>query len=72
MILLAMRLTGVEDPALVANVGDTTLDLEAAANAGVGWNIGVLSGAHTREALERAPHTHIVASVVDVPDLLGA
>ena len=29
----------------------------------VRWNIGVLSGAHTRAALERAPHTHIIQSV---------
>ncbi len=29
MILLAMKLTGVDDPAQVANVGDTTLDLES-------------------------------------------
>ena len=62
MILLAMKLTGVETR-LVANVGDTTIDLESAARAGVRWNIGVLSGAHTREALERAPHTQIIQSV---------
>jgi len=63
MILLAMKLTGVESPASVANVGDTTSDLESAARAGVRWNVGVLSGAHAREALERAPHTHIIQSV---------
>lgn len=72
MILLAMQLTGVGDPARVANVGDTTLDLESAARAGVGWNIGVLSGAHPREALEKAPHTHIIASVAEIPEVLGA
>ena len=66
MILLAMKLTAVDDPARVANVGDTTLDLESAARAGVRWNIGVLSGAHSREALERAPHTHIIQSVADL------
>ena len=66
MIVLAMKLTGVEDPALVANVGDTSLDLEAAARAGVRWNIGVLSGAHKREALERAPHTAIIDSVAEL------
>ena len=66
MILLAMKLTGVTDPALVANVGDTTSDLESAARAGVHWNIGVLSGAHSREALERAPHTEIIESVADL------
>ena len=67
MILLAMKLAGVDDAALVANVGDTALDLESAARAGVRWNIGVLSGAHKREALERAPHTAIIDSVADLP-----
>lgn len=66
MILLAMKLTGVESPSAVANVGDTTNDLESAARAGVRWNIGVLSGAHAREALERAPHTHIIQSVQEL------
>lgn len=66
MILLAMRLSGVTDPSRVANVGDTALDLESAARAGVKWNIGVLSGAHAKEALERAPHTHLLDSVADL------
>ena len=66
MILMAMQLTGVDDPSRVANVGDTTLDLESAARAGVKWNIGVLTGAHQREALERAPHTAIIGSVADL------
>ena len=66
LIMLAMKLTGVDDPALVANVGDTTRDLESGARAGVKWNIGVLSGAHPREALERAPHTQIVGSVAEL------
>ena len=66
MIFVAMKLTMVEDLATVANVGDTVLDLESAARAGVKWNIGVLSGAHNRAALERAPHTHIVQSVADI------
>lgn len=70
MILLAMQLTGVGDPARVANVGDTTLDLESAARAGVGWNIGVLSGAHSREELERAAHTHIIPSIAELAQVL--
>jgi len=67
MIVLAMKLTGIVDPLRVANVGDTTLDLESAARAGVRWNVGVMSGAHPRDALERAPHTHIIESVADLP-----
>ena len=66
MLRMAMTLTGVTDPSHVANVGDTVLDLEAAARAGVKWNVGVLSGAHSREALERAPHTHIINSIADL------
>jgi phosphonatase-like hydrolase len=72
MILLAMKMTGIDDPARVANVGDTTLDLESAARAGVHWNIGVLSGAHPREALEKAPHTHIIQSITNLAEVLGA
>jgi len=66
LIFVAMKLTMIEDLAKVANVGDTTADLESAARAGVRWNIGVLSGAHSREALEQAPHTNIIESVADL------
>jgi phosphonatase-like hydrolase len=66
MIVLAMQLCGVDDPKRVANVGDTVFDLESAARAGVCWNVGVLTGAHTRDALERAPHTHIIDSVTEL------
>ena len=64
-----MAATGIDAPERVANVGDTALDLEAAARAGVGWNIGVTSGAHRRERLERLPHTHLIASVAELPGL---
>jgi len=56
----------------VACVGDTTLDLLAGHNAGVRWNIGVLSGAHGRPALEGAPHTHLLPSVADLLGLWAA
>lgn len=69
LIFHAMEATGVADVRRVAAVGDTTLDLAAGWNAGVGWNIGVLSGAHDRSRLEQAPHTHILASVAELPAL---
>jgi phosphonatase-like hydrolase len=53
----------------VAVVGDTTLDLEAADNAGVRWTIGVLSGAHSREQLAQRPHSHLLGSVAELPSL---
>lgn len=71
LIQRAMAETGVLSPDAVANVGDTALDLRAGAAAGVGWNIGVWSGAHDRATLEAAPHTHLCASVAEVPAILG-
>jgi phosphonatase-like hydrolase len=69
LIFHAMEATGVVDVHRVANVGDTVLDLQAGKNAGVRWNIGVLSGAHGREQLERVEHTRLLASVADLPSL---
>lgn len=71
LIQRAMAAAGIDAPARVANVGDTALDLRAGAAAGVGWNIGVWAGAHDRATLEAAPHTHLCASVADVPTLLA-
>ena len=71
LIFHAMEATGVIDVATVANVGDTVLGLGAGAHAGVRWNIGVWSGAHDRATLAAGPHTHLCASVADVPALLG-
>jgi phosphonatase-like hydrolase len=66
LIFRAMEATRVSSVHDVMNVGDTTLDLHAGHNAGVRWNVGVLSGAHDRAALQRAPHTHLVGSVADL------
>jgi phosphonatase-like hydrolase len=70
LILAAMEAVGVNDTSQVANVGDTILDLEAARNAGVKWNIGVLSGAHSFAKLQQAPHTHLITSIAEIPQLL--
>jgi phosphonatase-like hydrolase len=71
LIRQAMAATGVQSADAVANVGDTALDLQAGANAGVGWNIGVWSGAHDFDTLAAGPHTHLCASVAELPALLG-
>jgi phosphonatase-like hydrolase len=65
MIFRAMEAAGVISVADVATIGDTTTDLEAGANARVRWNVGVLTGAHTRAQLEAAPHTAILNSIAD-------
>jgi phosphonatase-like hydrolase len=69
MIFRAMELTGTTDVRDVLNVGDTVSDLQAAHNAGVGLSVGVLSGAHARELLEREPHDCLIDSVAQLPQL---
>jgi len=69
LIFRAMEMSGVTSVHQVANVGDTVLDLQAGQNAGVRYNVGVLSGAHTKEQLEREPHTHLLSSVAMLPTL---
>lgn len=71
LILRCMELCGVKGSRNVANVGDTVLDLRAGNNARVGYNIAVLSGAHTREQLEMEPHTHIIPSVRELQSITG-
>lgn len=69
LIFRAMESAGAGNVHRVANVGDTALDLLAGHNAGVRWNVGVLSGAHERAQLEEAPHTHLLPSVAELPSL---
>jgi phosphonatase-like hydrolase len=71
MIFHAMEATGVLDVQEVVNAGDTPLDLQAGTNAGVAGVVGVLTGARDRESLEREAHTHIIASVAELPDLIA-
>ena len=69
LIFHAMEAAQVTSVHQVVNVGDTVLDLEAGYQAGVRWNIGVLSGAHDRPLLARAPHTHLLQSIAELHHL---
>jgi phosphonatase-like hydrolase len=71
MIHHLMKRCGVRDATRVAKVGDTPADLEEGRSAGCGLVVGVTSGSHTRDELVRHPHTHLIASVADLPALLG-
>lgn len=71
LIYRAMTDLNVHDVGRVAVIGDTPLDLQAAANARAGWIIGVLSGAHGLETLGATPHTHLLPSIAALPGLLG-
>jgi len=71
MIFHAMEAARVDRVAEVMAVGDTPLDLQAGTNAGVRAVVGVLTGAFNRERLASEPHTHILASVAEVPALVA-
>jgi len=70
MIFRAMEAAGIDNVRQVVNVGDTPLDLQAGSNAGVRGVIGVLTGSHDKDRLNREPHTHILPSVAELPFLL--
>lgn len=71
LIFRAMEWTTCENSDRVAVVGDTVADLQAAENAGVRWNIGVLSGAHNEDQLLSCPHTAIIPSIAQLPEVLA-
>jgi phosphonatase-like hydrolase len=71
LVLTALMSAGIDDVREVAAVGDTVNDLLAGWRAGAGMVVGVLSGAHNRATLAGAPHTHLLASVADLPDAIA-
>lgn len=70
LLFKAMNLTGVKDARHVVKVGDTPSDLQEGTNAGCGLVIGVINGSHTKEELLAHPHTHLVASLRELPELI--
>jgi phosphonatase-like hydrolase len=72
MILTAVLRLAVTDVAHVVVVGDTASDMLSGRRSGARWVVGVLSGADDRERLVGAGATHVLDSVADLPELLGA
>lgn len=71
MIFETMRQLGVQSVHEVIKIGDTPADLLSGHNSGCIGNIGVLSGANSQETLEKYPHTHLLKSVKELPNLLA-
>ncbi|SCD95923.1 phosphonatase-like hydrolase [Streptomyces sp. DfronAA-171] len=71
MVLEAfLRTRATDDVRQVAVAGDTAYDMASGVHAGAGAVVGVLTGAHEREALREAGATHVIASVSELPALL--
>lgn len=70
MLFHAMEAARVDCVSQVVAVGDTPLDLQAAANGGMRGVVGVLSGVGNRKTMEPEPHTDLIDSVAALPALL--
>lgn len=66
MILLAMKKFGIIDPAEVAKVGDSAIDIEEGKNAGCILNVGITTGAHTVEQLKSANPKYIIHHLTEL------
>jgi phosphonatase-like hydrolase len=71
MILLAMQQFGISDAREVAKVGDSIIDIEEGAKAGCGLNIGITTGAHTREQLQSANPDQIIDNLLELLPLVS-
>jgi phosphonatase-like hydrolase len=72
LVLWAVLRLGVEAVQRVAVAGDTVSDLEAGTRAGAAIVAGVLTGAHSKEQLEAAPHTHLLHGIDELPGVIAA
>ncbi|MDF9798427.1 phosphonatase-like hydrolase [Catalinimonas alkaloidigena] len=71
MIYKAMKLTGVQDVKQVAKVGDTASDMQQGMDAGCKYVIGVTTGNYTEEELKNYEHTHLIAQLPEILEILG-
>jgi phosphonatase-like hydrolase len=71
MILYAMRALDVGEARRVAVAGDTGADMEAGRRARVAVVAGVLTGTADRATLVAGGATHVLASVEELPGLIG-
>lgn len=70
MILFAMEQFGITDGSEVVKVGDSIIDIEEGRNAGCSLNIGITTGAHTREQLESVNPEYVVDNLMELLPLI--
>ncbi|GAA3765572.1 phosphonatase-like hydrolase [Salinactinospora qingdaonensis] len=70
LVFAAIMRLGLSDVRAVAVAGDTASDMLTARRAGVPVAAGVLTGAHSGDALRKAGATHVLNSVAGLTELL--
>jgi phosphonatase-like hydrolase len=71
MIEKLMEMTGVTDVKQVAKVGDTQSDLLQGKAAGCALVVGVTTGSWKKEDLAKEYHTHLIAELPEILDIIG-
>lgn len=71
-VAAAARQLGIDNPALVATVGDTVYDIACGLEAGATFVAGVLTGAHSAETLQAAGATHLLQAAMSLPEFITA
>jgi phosphonatase-like hydrolase len=70
MILFAMQALNINDPKTVIKVGDSTIDIVEGKNANCKLNIGVTTGAHIKDELQKASPDYIFDNIYDLKSIL--
>jgi len=70
MITLAMDKCGIENPQQVLKAGDSGIDIEEGKNANCSLCIGVLTGAQTKEQLEKYAPNIVLDKLTDLAELI--
>jgi phosphonatase-like hydrolase len=70
MIQLAMKQFDIGDASEVAKVGDSVIDIEEGMNAGCSLNIGITTGAHTRQQLQSVKPDYIIDNLLELLPLI--
>ena len=71
MIRELMGRAGIDDPKLVAKIGDTEVDVNEGRNAGCGLVVAVTTGAYKREQLEKYHPDYIIDNLDELPVLIN-
>lgn len=70
MIYKAMELYNITDTSRVLKAGDSAIDIEEGINANCGITVGVLTGAQSKEQLQKAKPTYILEELSALKDFI--
>jgi phosphonatase-like hydrolase len=71
MILFAMKELNINDPSYVIKIGDSAIDILEGKNAGCSLNIGITTGAQTKEQLSVANPDFIIDNIYSILEILA-